>query len=106
MNDCNRKGADMTTKRFQKKNRGKLSLKQRVECICPRCEKTHMCFMYWTGRGIPRVFCKQEPGDAGCSAIVEGIQERYEPEAYEVDIHTDITDHLLEFDYMETNENL
>lgn len=94
----------MTKKRFQKKNRGKLSLKQLVECICPRCEKTHMSFMYWTGKGTPRVFCKQK--DSGCDAIIEGIQERYELEAYEVNTHTDVTHHLLEFDYMETDENL
>jgi hypothetical protein len=28
-----------------------------VLCICPRCGEPHKVWMYWTGHGMPRVFC-------------------------------------------------
>lgn len=26
-------------------------------CVCPRCNKRYKRFIYWTGRGTPRVYC-------------------------------------------------
>lgn len=34
-----------------------LSLREFIECKCPRCQITHIVYMYWTGRGIPRILC-------------------------------------------------
>jgi len=28
-----------------------------VECICPTCGIKHKVYMYWSGRGEPRVYC-------------------------------------------------
>jgi len=33
------------------------SYKQYMDCICPKCEEIHKCRIFWTGRGIPQVFC-------------------------------------------------
>jgi hypothetical protein len=74
----------------KEKSLGKLSLKQLVKCICPKCEKMHECFMYWTGRGTPKIFCKN--GASGCNVIAE---ELYELELHEV--NTDIAKSLLEY---------
>jgi hypothetical protein len=29
-----------------------------TECICPRCGKRHHKLIFWTGRGIPRIYCE------------------------------------------------
>lgn len=29
-----------------------------VECMCPKCERKHKIKMKWTGRGVPRVYCR------------------------------------------------
>lgn len=31
--------------------------KSAVECICPKCGKTHYLKFHWIGRGKPRKFC-------------------------------------------------
>jgi len=31
--------------------------KSYVSCICPRCRTKHVVYMFWTGRGTPRVYC-------------------------------------------------
>jgi hypothetical protein len=82
----------MTAKRFQKKNRGKLSLKQLVECVCPKCAKIHERFIFWSGRGTPRIYCID--GVSGCNIIAEEI---YELEAHGINNNTDIVSTLLEF---------
>ena len=28
-----------------------------VECICPTCGIIHKTYMYWSGRGKPRIYC-------------------------------------------------
>jgi len=28
-----------------------------TEAICPMCQKTHYPIIFWTGRGIPRIYC-------------------------------------------------
>jgi len=28
-------------------------------CFCPFCEKEHTRDMYWTGRGMPKKYCKE-----------------------------------------------
>ena len=30
-----------------------------VECQCPRCEKIHSHYIYWTGNGKPRIYCRE-----------------------------------------------
>lgn len=30
---------------------------RKVKCKCPVCSKIHICFMKWTGRGMPRKYC-------------------------------------------------
>ena len=32
---------------------------KKVNCQCPRCEKIHSRYMYWTGNGRPRVYCPE-----------------------------------------------
>ena len=34
------------------------SMDQPTECICPKCGKIHTVVMFWTGKGMPRKFCK------------------------------------------------
>ena len=29
-----------------------------VTCICPFCGVTHVVRMFWTGNGVPRIYCK------------------------------------------------
>lgn len=29
----------------------------RAKCLCPRCGKTYTRFIFWTGKGTPRIFC-------------------------------------------------
>lgn len=26
-------------------------------CICPKCQRKHKRQFYWTGKGIPKIFC-------------------------------------------------
>jgi hypothetical protein len=33
--------------------------KTRVECICPKCGKRHMLQFHWSGKGIPRKYCRK-----------------------------------------------
>jgi hypothetical protein len=33
------------------------SIREPVECICPRCRDSYMRNMFWTGRGVPRIYC-------------------------------------------------
>jgi len=35
-----------------------LSDKKLTKCKCPRCEKIHTLLIYWTGKFMPRKFCK------------------------------------------------
>lgn len=39
--------------------------KLRIECICPKCGKTHLMALHWIGRGIPRKFCSNCKGRVG-----------------------------------------
>lgn len=83
----------MTAKRSRKKKlTGKLSLKQLVKCICPKCEKIHKRFIFWTGGVTPRIFCQD--GASGCNIIAE---EAYELESHKVNTNTDIRESLLEY---------
>lgn len=34
-----------------------LSERRMTVCYCPRCEKEHMKYIFWTGHGTPRIFC-------------------------------------------------
>jgi hypothetical protein len=27
-------------------------------CHCPKCDTDHNKFIHWTGRGIPRIYCR------------------------------------------------
>ena len=38
---------------------------KKTKCICPRCEREHIRRFYWTGDGVPRVYC------IPCKNIVE-----------------------------------
>jgi Zn ribbon nucleic-acid-binding protein len=29
-----------------------------VACICPFCKAAHEVRMFWTGNGVPRIYCK------------------------------------------------
>jgi len=29
-----------------------------VACICPFCKVSHEVRMFWTGNGVPRIYCK------------------------------------------------
>ena len=42
-----------------------------IECFCPRCENTHKKFLYWTGRGKPKIYCKV------CQQIATNSTTRY-----------------------------
>jgi len=76
----------------KKKSSERFSLKRLVKCVCPRCEKVHERFIYWTSRDTPRIFCKN--GASGCNIIAEEI---YELEALEVNTNIDIIKNLLEY---------
>jgi hypothetical protein len=28
-----------------------------IECFCPRCEKIYKRWLFWSGRGIPHIYC-------------------------------------------------
>ena len=28
-----------------------------IVCICPKCNKKHKHHIFWTGKGVPRIFC-------------------------------------------------
>ena len=30
-----------------------------IEAICPNCKRKHVVYIFWTGRGIPRVYCPE-----------------------------------------------
>jgi len=36
----------------------KKSLKERTKCWCPKCERHHFRNLQWTGRGTPRIYCR------------------------------------------------
>lgn len=38
---------------------------RRILAICPTCGKKHKTYMFWSGNGIPRIFCTtcQTPSD-------------------------------------------
>jgi hypothetical protein len=40
-----------------------------VSSICPKCNAHHSVYMLWTGRGLPRKFCKD------CKALISGYNE-------------------------------
>jgi len=55
---------------------GQQSLRpSRVECICPRCRKTHTVRIVWRGRGKPRIYCKECKEFASCNAHLEGVSK-------------------------------
>jgi len=29
-----------------------------TECLCPLCECKHSVLLFWTGRGVPRIYCR------------------------------------------------
>lgn len=35
----------------------KESFSKMVECKCPMCETVYKRFLFWTGNGMPRLFC-------------------------------------------------
>ena len=39
-------------------------------CICPRCRKRHKKKMKFTGRGIPRIYCRDCIGNDVLSAEI------------------------------------
>ncbi len=51
------------------------SYKSLIDCICPRCGKTYKRHIFWTGRGIPKIFCN------ACKSTVE---DRSDDEPYVV----------------------
>lgn len=34
-----------------------LEKKGSTQCLCPKCGKEHRLKIFWTGRGIPRIYC-------------------------------------------------
>jgi len=51
----------------------KLKTKEvRTKCICPLCNITHYCYIYWTGKGIPRKFCR------ACGRFAKTVADRNE----------------------------
>ena len=36
-----------------------LTKEKMTKCFCPRCENEHKSFMYWRGKGTPKVFCQE-----------------------------------------------
>lgn len=36
-----------------------------VDAKCPRCRRKHKAKLYWTGRGMPKIYCE------GCRRFVE-----------------------------------
>lgn len=54
------------------KRGGKRPRRPRVEAVCPRCKKRHQSQIFWSGEGIPRIYC----GDCmGRVRTYEGIGE-------------------------------
>ena len=33
------------------------NLRKKITCICPRCGKTHVLVLFWTGQSTPRKLC-------------------------------------------------
>jgi len=59
--ECARLGKIEIAKKWREKN-GRTKTSQKgpkgaTICICPKCGETHAKFMFWTGRGTPRVYC-------------------------------------------------
>jgi hypothetical protein len=49
------------------------SNKKATECICPKCGKIHIMFLFWTGSGMPKKFC----GKHEC--LLDEDEETYGP---------------------------
>ena len=35
------------------------SCRRKIECYCPRCEKTYHRTIHWEGQGVPRIYCHE-----------------------------------------------
>lgn len=46
------------SKKKQRNTDCKSSSKSTI-CICPRCRIKHYKDVFWTGRGIPRIYCEE-----------------------------------------------
>lgn len=40
-------------------NKYKKSLKVRTTCVCPKCRTRYSKRVEWTGRGTPRIYCRE-----------------------------------------------
>lgn len=59
-----------------------LDRKNAVQCRCPKCGKRHCLKMFWTGTGIPRIYCHR------CRELIANISDasiyEVQPDVYRV----------------------
>jgi hypothetical protein len=59
-----------------------------VECICPYCSIKHLVHMLWTGRGTPKIYCKEcriivsEIDYSACKKIKRHLARSFYEESY------------------------
>lgn len=61
-------------------DRVKNDVKNMTDCICPKCRGIHRVKIFWTGNGIPRIYCHN------CRFHSIALDDLYE-EAQKVDIY-------------------
>lgn len=52
---------------------------RKMLCRCPRCEKQHEMYLFWTGNGQPRYYCpprKPIVGGTQCSKSAQMVRCR------------------------------
>jgi uncharacterized radical SAM superfamily Fe-S cluster-containing enzyme len=42
----------------EKYNRVKDNMIKIVKCLCPKCRKNYYRKLYWSGNGMPRIYCQ------------------------------------------------
>ncbi len=41
--------------------------KKEIQAKCPMCDRLHLVNIYWTGNGVPRIYCNRH----GISSVVQ-----------------------------------
>ncbi|MFH0725690.1 MAG: hypothetical protein V2B19_04950 [Pseudomonadota bacterium] len=58
--ECNESGLAVAENKAKLKTVSRFNgTKRPVQCLCPKCNKTHYAKLFWTGSGTPRVYCQK-----------------------------------------------
>ena len=72
-------------------NQHKSSKEKGTKCLCPKCGDEHEVEIYWTGRGIPRLYCYN------CKSYLD----RVEGKTYPILPECKKDNHFLDSDFIE-----